>query len=110
MVRLRWLIVGGWVVVLVGAGVGLAPRAAGVLVSGGFYVPDAESTQAATVLDRDFNGANRNNISVVFTFPDATVDDPQIKAQLTDADARLAAVAGVRHIDSFAQTGSPLLV
>ena len=110
VVRLRWFIVGAWLLVLLGAGIGLAPRAAGVLQSGGFYVPDAESTQAATVLDQAFNGANRNNISVVFHFAEATVDDQPIKDQLADADTRLAAIAGVRHIDSFAQTASPLLV
>jgi putative drug exporter of the RND superfamily len=110
VVRLRWFIVGSWLLVLIGAGAGLAPRAAGALQSGGFFVPDAESTQAAAVLDQAFNGANRNNVSVIFQFSDATVDDPQIKTQLADADSRLAAVAGVRHVDSYSQTASPLLV
>ncbi|MBV9324969.1 MAG: MMPL family transporter, partial [Chloroflexi bacterium] len=92
------------------AGIFLAPRAAAVLQPGGFYVPDSESTAAATVLDQAFNGANRNNISVVFNFPNATVDEPSIKDQLTQADALLGAVPGVRHVDSYIQTGTPVLV
>ncbi len=110
VVRFRWVILAGWLLVLVGAGGFLAPRAAAVLQPGGFYVPDSESTAAATVLDQAFNGANRNNISVVFTFPNATVDDPSVKDQLTQADALLSAVPGVRHVDSYIQTGTPILV
>ncbi len=110
VVRLRWVILAAWLVVLAGAGGFLAPRAAAVLQPGGFYVPDSESTAAATVLDQAFNGANRNNISVVFTFPNTTVDDPIVKDQLTQADALVSAVPGVRHVDSYIQTGTPILV
>jgi RND superfamily putative drug exporter len=100
----------GWVVALAGAGGLLAPRAAAVLQPGGFYVPDSESTAAATVLDQAFNGANRNNISVVFNFPNAVVDDPSVTHRLTQADTLLSGVPGVRHVDSYIQTGTPILV
>ncbi|MBV9581619.1 MAG: MMPL family transporter, partial [Chloroflexi bacterium] len=110
VVRLRWVILAAWAILLLLAATLLAPHAAAVLQPGGFYVPDSESTQAATELDQSFDGANRSNLSVVFHFPDATIDDPSVKAQLSQADALLAAVPGVRHVDSYTQTGTPLLV
>jgi RND superfamily putative drug exporter len=110
MVRLRWFVLAVWLVVLVGGGVTLAPRAAKALQTGGFFVPDAEATQAAAVLDQAFDGANRNNVTVLFRAPNGTVDDPSVRDEIIAAETRLAAVAGVRSIDSFFQSGSPLLV
>ena len=80
------------------------------LQAGGFLVPDSESTQAAEVLDRAFDGANRNNLSILFRAGTATVDDGSVRDEITQAESRLAALPGVRHIDSYYQTGTPLLV
>src|SRR3982751_3615622 len=103
VVRLRWFIVATWMVVLVGAGTALAPRLGNALQAGGFLVPDSESTQAAAVLDRAFDGANRNNLSILFRAGSATVDDDSVRDEITQAEARLAALPGVRHIDSYYQ-------
>src|SRR5881275_1544145 len=110
VVRLRWFIVAIWMVVLVVAGTSLAPRLGNALQAGGFLVPDSESTQAAEVLDRAFDGANRNNLSILFRAGSATVDDGSVRDEITQAESRLAALPGVRHIDSYYQTGTPLLV
>ncbi|HET6317451.1 MAG TPA: MMPL family transporter, partial [Chloroflexota bacterium] len=108
MVRWRWFVLGVWLVVLLGAGIGLAPRAPKALQTGGFLVPDSESTQAAELLDHAFDGANRNNLSVIFRLGSATVDDDLVRSQITSAEARLAALPGVRRVDSFFEAGTPL--
>ena len=110
MVRYRWLVVGVWIVLLAGFGGLLAPRAAKALQGGGFFVPGSESTRAAEAIDREFDAANRNTLVVVFHSDSATVDDADFKASVTEAERRLANIPGIRGIDSFFQTGNPLLV
>ena len=110
MVRFRWLVLGFWVLLLLGAGLGLSPRAARALQSGGFLVPDSESTQAAESFDRAFDGANRNTLSILFRL--GLGDRRRRRRPRPDlaAEDRLAALPGVRKVDSFVQTGTPLLV
>ena len=93
MVRLRWFVLAVWLVVLVGGGVTLAPRAAKALQTGGFFVPDAEATQAAAVLDQAFDGANRNNVTVLFRAPNGTVDDPAVRDEIV-AEVKLLSESG----------------
>src|SRR6266542_1928392 len=110
MVRLRWVVLGAWLVVLIVAGGLLAPKAAKALQSGGFFVPNAESSKAAAAFDREFNSANRNTATVVFRSATQSVDDADFRTQAIDAEQRIEGIAGVRQIESYFQTGNLLLV
>ncbi|HEU5315003.1 MAG TPA: MMPL family transporter [Chloroflexota bacterium] len=110
MARLRWVVVVAWLAVLVVAGGTLAPKAAKALQSGGFFVPDSESSRAAATFDREFSSANRNTATVVFRSATQTVDDPAFRAEAVEAERRIQGIAGVRQIESYFQTGNPLLV
>src|SRR5579875_3740469 len=63
--RYRWLIVGVWMVAVVVA-LPFAPRASGVLQSGGFISPDAESERAVSLLTQKL-GLQSNIVQVIFT-------------------------------------------
>jgi len=52
IVRWRWVVLAVWLVVLIGVGGLLAPKAPKALKGGGFIDPDSESARAATILDR----------------------------------------------------------
>src|SRR6266511_977535 len=110
VIRFRWFVVGIWLVVLIAAGVLLAPRVPRALQGGGFLVPRSESTAAAEAIDREFDAANRNTLAIVFRSPSVTVDNPAFKDAVVEAERRLASVSGVRSVDSYFQNGNPLLV
>ncbi len=110
VIRFRWFVVGIWLVVLIAAGVLLAPRVPRALQGGGFLVPGSESTAAAEAIDREFDAANRNTLAIVFRSPSVTVDNPAFKDAVVEAERRLASVSGVRSVDSYFQNGNPLLV
>ncbi|HEY3061222.1 MAG TPA: MMPL family transporter [Chloroflexota bacterium] len=110
VVRLRWLVVAVWLVLLLAAGALLAPRVPRALLGGGFQVPGSESTRAAEIIDREFDAANRNTLVIVFRSDTFTVDTPPFRNAVQEAERRLAAMDGMRSIDSFFQTGNPLLV
>src|SRR5687768_17496173 len=110
MARFRWVVLAVWLAVLIVAGGLFAPRAAKSLQSGGFFVPNAESSKAAATFDREFSSANRNTAAVVFRSATQTVDDPEFRAQAVDAEQRIERITGVRQIESYFQTGNPLLV
>jgi RND superfamily putative drug exporter len=110
VVRYPWTVISVWLFVLVVAGGLLVPRTAKALRAGGFFVPDAESSQAAATMDREFDAANRNTVVVVFRSPTLTVDDGEFVAQVAGAERRLSLVGGVRRLTSYYQTGTPVLV
>jgi RND superfamily putative drug exporter len=110
VVRHPRTVVALWLFVLVVAGAVLVPRTAKALRAGGFFVPDAESSQAAATMDREFDAANRNTVVVVFRSPTLTVDDAEFVNQVAAAERRLSLVEGVRRLTSYYQTGTPVLV
>jgi putative drug exporter of the RND superfamily len=110
IVRFRWVVVAVWAVALILAGAFLAPRVPRALQGGGFLVPGSESTRAAEAIDREFDSANRNTLTVVFHSDTLSVDVPAFRNAAQEADRRLASLPGVRSIDSFFATGNPLLV
>src|SRR4051812_17363448 len=109
MAQFRWAVLGIWLLVLVAGGI-LAPRVTKALQTGGFFVPNAESSEAAATIDREFGASNRNNLVIVFRSDTSTVDDADFKAEVVAATDRLASLPGVRQIDSFYRSDTAVLV
>jgi RND superfamily putative drug exporter len=105
----RWAVLVVWLLVLVAGGL-LAPRVTKALQTGGFLVPNSESTAAAATIDREFGAANRNNLVIVFRSPTRTVDDADFKAEVVGATDRLAALPGIRQVDSYYRSDVSALV
>ncbi|MCF4138407.1 MMPL family transporter [Streptomyces sp. Tue 6430] len=88
--------------VLAGSGV------AGKLGSGGWEDPDAESTYATEVLEREFPDSQPNLLLLVGSGR-ASVDDPAVTAEATRLAERLSAEKGVVGVGSYWQTKAPAL-
>ncbi|MFC8272439.1 MMPL family transporter [Streptomyces sp. NPDC057271] len=86
------------------AGSGVADR----MGSGGFEVPDAESTYATEVLEREFP-ASQPNLLLLVSAREGGVDDPAVAAEARRLAERLDAEHGVGGIGSYWGTGSPAL-
>ncbi|MEU6985418.1 MMPL family transporter [Streptomyces sp. NPDC046324] len=86
------------------AGSGVADR----MGSGGFEDPDAESTYATQVLEREFPDSQPNLLLLV-SAREGGVDDPGVAAEARRLAERLDAEEGVGGIGSYWGTGSPAL-
>ncbi|MFF0432034.1 MMPL family transporter [Streptomyces sp. NPDC004327] len=86
------------------AGSGVADR----MGSGGWEDPDAQSTSAIRVLEREFPASQPNVLLLVDAGP-AGVDSPAVAAEARRLAQRLDAEPGVAGTGSYWQTGSPAL-
>ncbi|MEV6328458.1 MMPL family transporter [Streptomyces sp. NPDC051909] len=86
------------------AGGGVADR----MGSGGWEDPDAESTRAIQVLEREFP-ASQPNVLLLVDAGSAGVDAPAVVAEAKRLAERLDAQEGVDGVGSYWQTGSPAL-
>ncbi|MFF5444566.1 MMPL family transporter [Streptomyces sp. NPDC012888] len=86
------------------AGGGVADR----MGSGGWEDPDARSTYATRVLEREFP-ASQPNLLLLLDTGTAGVDDPAVAAEAARLTARLAAEQGVVPVGSYWQDPSPAL-
>ncbi|MFE3583151.1 MMPL family transporter [Streptomyces vinaceus] len=88
------------------AGGGVADR----MGSGGWEDPDARSTYAAKVLEREFPGSQPNLLLLVDTRSAAAgVDDPAVAAEAERLTAQLASEQGVAGVGSYWRTHLPAL-
>lgn len=86
------------------AGSGVADR----MGSGGWEDPDAESTYALEVLEREFP-ASQPNVLLLVDAGAAGVDSPAVAAEARRLAERLDAEPGVGGVGSYWGTGSPAL-
>ncbi|MFF9015047.1 MMPL family transporter [Streptomyces sp. NPDC014870] len=86
------------------AGGGVADR----MGSGGWEDPDAESTYATRVLEREFP-ASQPNLLLLVDAGERRVDDPAVAAEARRLAERLDAEQGVSGIGSYWGTGAPAL-
>ncbi|MFD7835200.1 MMPL family transporter [Streptomyces sp. NPDC059761] len=89
------------------AGGGVADR----MGSGGWEDPDARSTYAAKVLEREFPGSQPNLLLLVDAAGSgaAGVDDPAVAAEAERLTAQLASEQGVAGVGSYWRTHLPAL-
>ncbi|MET9884962.1 MMPL family transporter [Streptomyces sp. NPDC006430] len=90
------------------AGGGVADR----MGSGGWEDPDARSTYAAKVLEREFPGSQPNLLLLVDSgagAASARVDDPAVAAEAERLTAQLATEEGVAGVSSYWRTHLPAL-
>ena len=95
--RSRGVLLVSMLVFLVGAGVGAT--AFGQLKTGGFTDPNSGSARATRQLDDRFGGAG--DVVLLVHSSAGTVDDPAVAGVGNQAAARLAAVPGVTHVESY---------
>ncbi len=97
--RYRWLIVGFWMVA-VAVALPFAPQASGVLQSGGFVSPDAESVRAINVLTQNLH-LDQTIVQVIFTSQRYTADSPQFVQESQTALASVRTMPIVASLVSF---------
>ncbi len=97
--RHRWLIVGVWMVALAAA-LPFAPRASGVLQSGGFISPNAESQRAVDLLAQKLD-IKPTIVQILFTSRVYAADDPRFAQQSERALANLRSWSEVAGITNF---------
>ncbi|HEX8995170.1 MAG TPA: MMPL family transporter [Ktedonobacterales bacterium] len=96
MVRLRYWIIGVWLVAAL-ASIPFAPRVAEALSPGGFSSSDMESQQAIDALQSGLH-ASFTNVLVIFSSKTLTADDPRFLAEANAATARLNGWPVVRQV------------
>jgi RND superfamily putative drug exporter len=99
MVRLRYWVIGLWLVAAL-ASIPFAPRVAQALSPGGFSSPDMQSQQAIDALQSGLH-TNFTNVLVIFSSKTMTADDPRFIAEATAATARLQTWSAVSQIVPF---------
>ncbi len=107
--RFRWIVIGLWIV-LFGVSVAATPLLADVLTAG-FANPHAPSQQAAALIQDTFK-QGETNLLVVFQSDTLQAGSAEFKAAEQRAlDALTAArIPGLESIQTYASTGSKLLV
>jgi uncharacterized membrane protein YdfJ with MMPL/SSD domain len=101
--RKRWFVLGAWVVVLA-VGAVLAPKANGVLKSGGVQAIGSDSEVASGIIDREFGVSALNNVAVVFRSPTLNVGDQEYRTQVEAATKRIERAKGVERVVSYYST------
>ncbi len=99
--RYRWWIVGLWIIV-VAVALPFAPQASGVLQSGGFISPDAESQRAVDLLVQKL-GLKPTVVQIVFTSQKYSADDSRFAQEADQALSGLTSWSEVASISSFTQ-------
>ena len=107
MVRLRWWVIGFWVVVFALSLV-FAPRSFSSLKSG-FGQVDTESRTALRQMTERFD-IPESSITLVFSSDDLHVTDPEYVAAVETAIAPLSDIAEVERVVTFYNTENPHMV
>jgi len=110
IVRLRWPVLIGCIVVVALAGGLFAPKANAAVKSAGVTAPNSESVKADSLLETQFHASTHKNAIVVFRYPDATVDDGFYQSQVTSAAAAIRGVKHVTSVETYYDYGDPSLV
>jgi uncharacterized membrane protein YdfJ with MMPL/SSD domain len=88
MIRFRWAVVAGWLVVLLAGGYSATRLSA--LLSNDFTMPGTDSERARTILKEHFGDRSDGAFTVVFRVPDS--HDPALRARLQERMAGAARV------------------
>lgn len=110
MVRLRWIVLAVWLIILGVAGGILSPKTTDVVKGGGFIIDGSESARAAEILESDFGAATQSNVVVVFRDTERDVKDPELRAEIEERLGHMAALPGVTRVASYYSTGLTDLV
>ncbi len=100
--RHRQLVLALWLVALVGSFA--LGRAAGTDFSTKFQLPHTQSSQALSLLEKEFPAASGSSDQIVVYAPSGTVRDPALEAQVT---AMLDEVARLPHVRAVTSPYSP---
>src|SRR3990172_9561806 len=106
VVRYRWLVIGLWTAFLA-LGLALAPRVSTVLKAGGFSLEESEAQQVLRTLEKELNYST-SSVTLVFSSPTLTVEDPAFLQAVQDQIARLEGLPAVQGVVTLTQ--NPRLV
>lgn len=108
VVRFRWLVLAAAVaLVAVGAAWGTGVFAS--LSGGGFDDPDSQSSRAQARISREL-GQPEPDVLVLYSKPDATVDDPAFREPVSAVLTALRTRSEIASVTSYYDTGAPGLV
>jgi len=93
--------------ILIVASATIGFKVIGVLKSGGFNAPKAQSTVAQQLLDKDFKG--QSNFVVLVEAKQGTVNSPEVKQAGLEAAHKLATDSNADNITSYWQTNAESL-
>ena len=99
--RFRYLVLGGWLVIVV-ACLPFAPRVAGVLSPGGFTSSSMQSQQALTALETRLH-SNFTFVQVIFSSNTLAASDPRFVQEASVADQNLTHWPSVTQIVPFTE-------
>ncbi|HKP52649.1 MAG TPA: MMPL family transporter [Chloroflexia bacterium] len=104
----RWLaLIAG--LVLIVAGVVYGTSVFGRLKNGGFYDPNAESTQVMTSIHENL-GQDESALIVLFTSKDMKVEDPKYKEEVEATLAQAKGLEGTGNVTTYYTTGAKQFV
>ena len=86
MIRFRWAVVAGWLVVLLAGGYSATRLSA--LLSNDFTMPGTDSERARTILKEHYGDRSDGAFTIVFRVPDSR--DPAVRARLQEVIATAA--------------------
>ncbi|MBK5288896.1 MAG: MMPL family transporter [Acidimicrobiia bacterium] len=103
--RHRWLVVGLWLVALVG--VNAIGASIGAANQSGFETPASESTAGLAILNRNFPGSGGGRLggSIVFKAA-AGVQAPEVQAAMTELFGEVGTIGGVAVISPYDPLGT----
>lgn len=109
IIRRRRMIVVVWLLLL-GAGVLLAPRLTDVTAGGGFDLPSSDSWRASNILQNEFGQSYGHTVQLVFHQPGGDVTDPGFQQQVEGLVDGVMGLPGAMESITFYQTRLPNLV
>ncbi len=104
MVRLRWVVLIGWIVLIALSAALLAPKASSVAKGGGFTVDGTDSYEARKILEEELGASTVDTAFVVFKSDELTIQDPAYREAVLTATTRLESVEGVTSVLTFYNT------
>lgn len=109
IIRWRRAIVAAWLILLA-AGILLAPRLTNVTAGGGFDLPESESWLASNTLQNEFGQGYGHTVQLLFYRPGGNVYDPDFQEEVEQLVGRMMELPGARESITFYQTRLPNLV
>ncbi len=109
IIRRRRMVIAVWLLLLA-AGVILAPRLTDVTAGGGFDLPGSESWRASSTLQTEFGQGYGHTVQLLFHKPGGDVSDPRYQQEVEGLVGRLMEMPGAMESVTFYQTRLPTLV
>ena len=109
VVKFRWLIIIAWLAILA-FGTQFAPKLAKELSTGGFEVPEVESTEARNLLETEFENTGEASLTILYHSKTLKVTDPDFQRAVASSAAKIVSDKKVAKVLTFYNTGNPKFI